>query len=62
MNDAVNIQVMDIIGNVVANMQLENVLAGKENKIDLSAIAPGMYTFTIRGGGKFGSRKFVKEN
>ena len=62
MNDIVSIEVRDIVGKVVANLQLENVLAGKENQIDLSNIAPGMYTYTIRGGGKFGSGKFIKEN
>jgi hypothetical protein len=62
MNDAVNIVVSDVVGKIVANLQLENVLAGKENQIDLSNIAAGMYTYTIRGGGKFGTGKFIKEN
>jgi len=39
-NDAVSIEVRDIVGKAVATLQLENVIGGKENQIDLSNIAP----------------------
>lgn len=59
-NDAVTIELFDLLGNKVNAVRFDNIVSGHVNSLDISNLASGIYTYTIRSDKKFSSGKISK--
>ncbi|HEY6162266.1 MAG TPA: T9SS type A sorting domain-containing protein [Bacteroidia bacterium] len=59
-NDALVIELYDVLGNKLRTVRMEDALSGKTNTIDISSLPAGIYTYTIRSDKKLTTGKVFK--